>query len=224
MNSQTLSWTALPAPSPRLFAAICRVAYERRYGAFLAAASPVECARMRSAAGHGAGLWITANPDNKELTLTNEQFARAFRLRIGIPQFLPGALCQLKRIKDPETCFHPLDAYGAHALSCRCGHAVLRVHGAILDIIADACRTAGMWTRKEVVVPAWAEWSLNEDGIWQCKEAILDVTAIDIAKGTHYLIDATVRNPLASRYLEGNRSSATVSGFACNEAVQQKQQ
>ena len=93
----------------------------------------------------------------------------------------------------------PLGLYGTHALSCRCGQGVLRVHAGVQDVLAGACRAAGLLTRKEVVVPMWAEW--RQDGSsdeWLCVEAALDVQALDVARGICLHIDATVQNPFAN--------------------------
>ena len=120
--AETSNCPLLPSPPPKLCAAICRMFRQRRYDALLAISNPLEQARLRSAAGNGAGSWLTVNPEGSAVSLSDEQFVKAFWLRIGAPQHLRGALCQLRTIKDQEPCLQPLDASGAHALSCRCGH------------------------------------------------------------------------------------------------------
>ena len=85
-----------------------------------------------------------------------------------------------------------------------------------------ACKCAGLWSRKEVTVPTWAQWHADENGRWVCKEAILDVQGLYMASGVQYHIDVTIRNPMVQRYLEGTLNASNVDGHACELVHQEK--
>ena len=70
-----------------------------------------------SFSGHVAFCAVTI----RETRFSDDQFLRAMRLRLGIPQFGPWMQCQLKCAKDDTLCNHRLDTFGYHAISCRSG-------------------------------------------------------------------------------------------------------
>ena len=134
-----------------------------------------------------------------------------------------GCFCQLQRTDTGEVCGRSLDDSCSHCVSCRFGQGVLRLHSGLQTTLLEACRAAGCFAWKEVVVPAWARpRPASADGAVPARmvKAWLDVVADD-ARGTSYFIDATIRNPLVKRYLESNSGSAHVTGHACRVAAEE---
>ena len=148
---------------------------------------------------------------------------RALKYLLGLQQAPPGATCHLKHVKDDSRCDDCIDTSCSHPVSCRAGPGVLRVHASVQQILLEACKAAGCHARKEVVVPFWSYvFTPRRRGSRTPQprviEAWLDVVAHSCT-GESFFNDATVRNPLAPRYLVSGRSS-TQDGYACAVAVE----
>ncbi len=100
------------------------------------------------------------------------------------------------------------------------------MHGSVADLLYSFVKDAGYSARREAVVPEWAHWSTNRNGERICTEAVLDIVATKPHTAEAFFLDVTVRNPLAARYLRGDRglSSSNTSGFACDVADHEKHQ
>ncbi|CAM9349313.1 unnamed protein product, partial [Heterosigma akashiwo] len=92
-------------------------------------------ARIRSAAGPGAGNWLEARPVTQAMTMSNPAIGTAFRWRFGLPlSHDPSLRC---------LCGQPVDALGDHFQLCNLGgHRQFR-HDGCRRIVASLCRLVG---------------------------------------------------------------------------------
>ena len=93
------------------------------------------------------------------------------------------------------------------------------MHEGVVETLASFAKEAGGEVRREVVVPEFARWTVDEEGRWVCKQAILDLRILGAAGVSEILVDGTARQPLAERYLE---DSCREAGVACRRAEAEK--
>lgn len=192
-------------------------------------ADPRLLTRRHACSGPGSS-WVLSPPGLDAPAFLNAEWIMAIRYRLGLVQYPDGSLCQLEFCKDERLCGK--DFTDVHAVSCRAGLGISRLHNGLLQVLFAACNDAGLHTRKEQVVPHWS--SLNDSATQssrlrsRCRyvEAILDVTAQN-AVGECYYIDVTVRNPDVKRYQTprarlADGTAASVPGFACRVAEDDK--
>lgn len=100
------------------------------------------------------------------------------------------------------------------------------MHNSVAELVYSFFRDAGYSARREAVVPEWAHWTTSRNGERCCTEAFLDIVATKPHTAEAVFLDVTIRNPLAARYLRGERgsSSSNTSGFACVLANREKHQ
>ena len=192
-------------------------------------------ARMLSASGRTAGMWLQAS-EQSQANMTDEEFRRSARWRIGFPQCQEGVTCQHKVTDQNNTaCPRNLDVAGLHAVACKLGKATARMHEALCYVVCDILRPCGYPFVREKVIPQWARWTkkseqkkdtrgraaipkVDKGTIGQrpqvkdhseVAEWICTEAIIDIAavgpEGDHFLIDMTHRLPVAERYLVGDK-------------------
>ena len=221
----TLSWDRLPAASNGLYGQMLRMVHSTILDGCLSIGSEYQKPRLKSCGGIGSSFWSSI-PDSAT-ALTNSEFTRAVKYRLGLVQCPRDAVCHLHFLKDGSRCDKAIDLNCSHVVSCRARQGILRLHSGVQEIMLGALRSAGFFARKEVVVPAWSYVSApssrsrrqQRNSAPQVVEAWLDVVAHD-GIGDSYYVDVTVRNPLARRYrVEGQSCSKT--GFAC-EAISSK--
>ena len=141
-------------------------------------------------------------------SLTDAEFVAYTKLRLGMPIVTPGP-CQLARVGKGEqrtTCGAMMDAHGTHCVSCKVGGAVLAAHSEGCQVLADACRAAGYFCRREQIVPELATEA--------CPSPVLDLDAFGVAGAERLLLDFTLRSGAAGRYRSGKRADAAGSAEA----------
>ena len=151
-----------------------------------------ERARVRSCGGSGAGAWLQAVPQDRQLTLDDLTYRQAVRLRLGQALGTPGR-CGL-RTRAGRRCAETLDAQGHHAHRCAHGPHRMRRHNNLRDTCAQLLRDAGLRVTTEEYVPAWDQQ--RPDGTWL--RAKLDLR-VDGGPGVaaEYL-DVVVGHPVSS--------------------------
>ena len=220
--STVLDFYSLPAPASGRFAEIMRHVHEARKRLMLGALCPVERSRVRSCGGPVAGLFLTAIPESPSCP----EFRRALLMRLGMAQCVEGTPCQHLAASLDAKCGHILLADARHALCCKYGKGIMRLHSFVADYVAKCCSIAGLHARREVVVPEWAQSRVQQDGSRKVVEAIMDVEATGFGDISVLHIDATVRYPLAQRYLQvaDGHSSSDIDGHATKVADKDKQE
>jgi hypothetical protein len=163
-------------------------------------------ARLRSAAGDEAGLFLQALPDSTATTFADTEFRRALWWRLGLPQAPQGSPCRLQKTvaagADPAPCGCAIIDDGDHAVTCKKGRGIQRMHDVVAAVACQACKDAGLEARREIIVPEWARWTTaTPTKPAECREARLDVCAWSPAALLRDLnVDATVRHALSQRY------------------------
>jgi hypothetical protein len=158
-----------PAPPDGLFSLIMALRYADSRCRLLVSLSAEGRVRVRSAGGPSAGLWLRAVPDSDATCFSDSEFRRALLWRLGLPQAPAGASCRLRPVSDPSAapCAAPLGSLAEHAVVCKNGRGVARVHGFLRDSIAGFCRQAGLEAATEVVQPGWSSsWTADQTGAW----------------------------------------------------------
>ena len=233
-----LDWLQLPAPRPGACGEALKLLHRGRREALLARLpTPAQRARLRSAGGEVAGLFLQAVPDSAATTLHDDELRRSLQWRLGLRQGEQGSVCQHVAATTGEVCNTILEEDGRHCVCCKCGKGIQLAHGFVADFTARCCVAAGLSTRREVVVPLWATWerpaqtrrrqggdSDAAPATARCVEAWMDVEARGHGGAVTLLhIDATVRHALAASHLRGAASSAEVDGSCLLAAVRDKQ-
>ena len=144
-----------PAPRDGLFSRIMALRYADSRHRLLAALSAEGRVRVRSAGGPSAGLWLRAVPDSDATCFSDTEFRRSLLWRLGLSQAPSDASCRFRLLSDPcaAPCSAPLGSLAEHAVVCKYGRGVVRVHGFLRDSIATFCRQAGLEAATEVVQP-----------------------------------------------------------------------
>ena len=124
--------------------------------------------RLRSA-GSSGGLWLRAVPDSTDTTMTDGEFRRACLGRMGLAQALVRASCKLNSATagSDHRCAALLRATADHAVVCKSGRGVSRVHAFLRDSLANFCTQAGLEAHTEVTVLAWTTWKLRNETGWR---------------------------------------------------------
>ena len=97
---------------------------------------------------------------------------------------------------EAKQCGQVLAGDADHAVTCKKGRGIQRMHDAVAAITCQECRDAGLEARREIVVPLWARWKPSPDGGAPiCCEARLDVVAWSPSAGIRdFYIDGTARH------------------------------
>jgi hypothetical protein len=117
--------------------------------------------RLRSTAGTGNGsCWFQPSND-PHLRFSDWDFTFAARYRLGLPFTQQQLVCQHVSSHQPEAepCSKPLDANMYHALTCKHGGGVTRVHNSIVNALAHWCNQAGHDPKLEFAAPEFARLS-----------------------------------------------------------------
>jgi hypothetical protein len=165
----------------------------------LASASDLERARLLACAAPHAGAWLVAPPDpGLGLWIDSRSFRTLLCMWLGIPLGEAG-LCSF--------CAHRVDALGSHALECTAGHAVVRRHNALREVIYHTCQEAGL--RPEAEKPALLPESLR-------RPADIFLPRWPGGGSAMVALDIAVVSPLQRRYLAkaGVLSLATAEAYA----------
>ena len=86
----------------------------------LAALPAAGKARLRSAAGDEAGLFLQAVPDSQPTVFTDDDFRRALWWRLGLRQAPEGATCRLHAAgADGRLCGQALAGNAEHGVTCK---------------------------------------------------------------------------------------------------------
>ena len=100
-------------------------------------------------------------------------------------------LCQNFSAATGDTCGEMLDAWGDHAVGCRCGPLRIRRHNNAADHVADMVECTGAHTRREAYIKEFSRGG---------EDAYLDVLAFGGVHVEDLLIDATICHAMRSRY------------------------
>ena len=165
---------------------------------------PEQKARLRSAGGDVASLWMSALPTSCHKSMTDPVFRMAGLLRLGVP------ILEWRKDEAPPRCAHvnaagescgaELDCWGVHACVCKFGPGVSVKHKAVQ--IVTAARAAGYATVTEAVVPELGLRRRRRKGKTCWEEAVMDVKAYGAAFGPDLHVDVTSREPRAKHVLE----------------------
>ena len=154
----------------------------------------VDKARIRSCGGTSC-IFLTTTPAKPSDSLTDAEFRNGMQWRLGLRPTSTGQ-CKHKGA-DGSLCDAPLDRNYLHATTCKHGQAVFRTHNAVVQVLHNCAKEAGLWASINVIVP---EFSTTKPG-GEILDAELDLaTWAPDNKLTTY-VDVTVRHPLADRYV-----------------------
>ena len=169
---------------------------------------PTAQARFLSCGGIGNGLCWRAPTKQTRLHFDDWEFQTCCAIRLGHTFKLP-AKCANKSLNGTP-CGHDNTLF--HPLSCKVGGGVSFLHTAVCTQITKITKEAGLRVHREVPIPEFATCSTKhtpaqayEDDdfdpleLQNSKDAVMDILAI-APTGEEFLIDASIRNPLAQRY------------------------
>ena len=204
----------------------------------LCASSEADAARILSCADATAAPWCHVIPDTPDVRLDDDEFVVSVRYRLGLSVHPRGAQCHNvnkdhpgKHTGQSPPCGKVLDAAGFHASSCETGPTRYRPHTAVRDALITAARDASAEVDAEVVVPRLHQTKLDDQWHFthalqimppqaaESREARLDLSLWSAASPAEMLVDVTVRNPIANRYLS---HSSTQAGYTLREAKREK--
>lgn len=218
-----LDFNALPAMRDGACSDALAIIHQRKQKAILAGLSQRGKARLRSAGGDEAGLFLQAVPDSTSKIFADTEFRRAMWWRIGLPQAEAGTLCKLQAVgAEARPCGCAITDDADHAVTCKRGRGIQRMHDVVAALTCQACRDAGLEARREIVVPAWARWKAPAGGGPEvCVEARMDVVTWSPGAVVRDLyVDGTVRHAVSNRY---RARAAREDGAATLLAAQEKQ-
>ena len=177
------------------------------------AGSAREKSRLLSASGPGNGACYSDAPADQNFWLLDLDFTFSSLYRLGIDVPSRSGKCQHYSAAARNDagimpiCNADLTRSPDHFLMCKKGGCINRIHQAIAHLLALFCREAGYDTRLEVVIPEFAKPRSASDQIptglssreySQMTQGILDVVASHTFDATEFLLDATVRHPMAT--------------------------
>ena len=210
----------LERPRKHMQRAILRHIGQRDYNWLLAnATSKEDAARLMSAAGQVAGLWLLPPWGAKLATFTNIQWAIALRFKLGMDLFAPGTMCALSA-QNGKPCPKAVDPKGYHIFSCGNGPQRLARHDNLNLYLAKWGRAAGYIARLEQVVPEFGVKPRTRDGVVVYEEAVIDVELSMHYCAPSLLLDTTLRSPVADWCVT---SAAKTKGYQIAEAIKDKQ-
>jgi hypothetical protein len=218
-----LDFNALPAMRDGACSDALAIIHQHKQKAILAGLSQRGKARLRSAGGDEAGLFLQAVPDSTSKIFADTEFRRAMWWRIGLPQAEAGTLCKLQAAgAEARPCGCAITGDADHAVTCKRGRGIQRMHDVVAALTCQACRDAGLEARREIVVPAWARWKAPAGGGPEvCVEARMDVVTWSPGAVVRDLfVDGTVRHAVSNRY---RARAAREDGAATLLAAQEKQ-
>ena len=166
--------------------------------ALKAAASERSRVRLDACAGAGSGAWCTVIPTTESTRLTDAEFLSAMRWRLGLKQATHAARCIHFSCNLQKLCGSLLDPFLDHAVICKKGGGVYRLHNCLAQIIREFAKEAGCEAQCETTVPSLLK---GTPGTEEAQEARLDVHIW--AGGAWPLetyVDVTTRHPWAQRY------------------------
>jgi len=171
-----------------------------------------EATRLHSAGGANAGKSLVAPAGHRLAQFTDDQLTEILRWRLGITAAQDMPRCQNFSEASGDTCGEMLDAWGDHAVGCRCGPLRIRRHNNIADHLADMVECTGAHTRREAYVKEFSKAGVD---------AYLDVWAFGGVHVEDLLIDVTIRHPASARY---QPRAAQQSGWAAECAERDKEE
>ena len=176
--------------------------------------SPLEIdkARIRSCGGTSCAFLATT-PTKPGDGLTDGEFRKGMQWRLGLRPTAPGK-CNHKGA-DGSTCDAHLDNNFLHATTCKHGQAVFRTHNAVIQVLHNWAKEAGLWATINVIVPEFS--TVKSDG--EILDAELDLATWSPDSKLTTFVDVTVRHPLADRYVH---RAARVDNAANDRAATEK--
>ena len=159
---------------------------------------------IKSNSHPGASAWLFAIPhDGLHQRMTPLEFQSAVCLRLLIPQFSRGSLCQQR------TCTAEMDRYGYHALVCR-GHMLPR-HNTVRDALFNLMLYGGFNPVKDAPVTCLGTHSDRP-------HALRPADILMAGENNDYdCVDVTVVSPIVS-----NRQPEIIVGEAAQKAENMK--
>ena len=168
---------------------------------------PTAQARFLSCGGIGNGLCWRSPTKQTRLHFDDWEFQICCAIRLGHAFKLPAKCANKSLGGTPCGCDNSL----FHPLSCKIGGGVSFLHTAICTQITKITKEAGLRVHREVPIPEFTSSSsksptqvFGDDDLdpleaQNFKDAVMDVMAV-APTGEEFLIDASIRNPLAQRY------------------------
>ena len=154
--------------------------------------------RLRSCGGTEGGAYLRAVASDGGGSLTDNEFVRATRFRLGLRVMSPG-VCHHQtggdQVKQRKVCNAPVAPDGEHAVTCKCGGTPYFAHSQGCNILLRAAIRAGYQSRREQIVPELATPA--------CSAPQLDVEGWSTSVQSRLLIDFSIRHPTAARYSAG---------------------
>ena len=179
-----------------------------------ALSTPYDQARIRSAGGPVAAAFLGECITKPSDVIPDDEFQAGCTWRLGVREGNKKE-CQHTHDLTGKVCKYVLDPQQVHAVCCKAGQGVYRVHNAIAGELTKITKGAGLWTTTNAVIPALAQVKEGEK-----IDAELDVVTWSPEPGLSLQLDVNVRHPSADRYI---KQSCRTDGVAARKAEQEKQ-
>ena len=173
---------------------------DAKRGSIIAETQPDCTIRIASCGGPEGGAYLKATRADGINTLPDRFFIATTRLRFGLPVLAPGICAHTTKDNPPRRCPEILDVHGLHACTCKVGGAPYAAHGSGCNILLRATQSAGYQSRREQIVPEFATPATPSPQI--------DVEGWGLLGQPRLLVDFTIRNPLAQRYVNRDLNTA----------------
>ena len=220
-----------PCPARHLLSAYLRRVAEQRQEHLLLRLPRAGKVRLLSCGGKTSGQSLVAPLATPGVAFNDNQIRRALRWRLGVLD--AAGVCRCTPVAGGDHCGAAVGPNGEHAMSCMIGPCRYAVHGELSDCMCAFAEEAGARSRREVFVPEFIGKTppkyapKQNSGHEACDEddekrqaAILDVWACGARAVEDLLLDITVRNPTADRYVHKACGQA---GWAASVAEEAKQ-
>ena len=209
---------------------LVRAINTKRFATILeaSAVSPPTQARLRSCADITAAPWSRVIPDSPSTRMDDDEFVIAARHRLGLHVHPVGAQCHHEntgtRSSTPQdapatetnrVCGAQLDSEGIHANLCETGPTRYRPHTAVTSSIQIVAKEARTEVATEEIIPHLHQTKIQDEWVftaalpqqtqldpqYETREARMDLQLWNPHWPMEMLVDVTVRNPLAARYV-----------------------
>ena len=127
----------------------------------------------------GAGDWLLAVPEDTALMVSDDVYAHAMRMRLGIPTAMEGDCCAVYIQTSRSTCGRPLTRHADHAHGC--ARAARNAgHNHVRDWFAGVLREAGGRALTEQWVTEYAPRKHVRADVWSVPTPGAGVTYFDV--------------------------------------------
>ena len=162
---------------------LTRATIQVRCDRWKAQANPRDCQTLLSGSCHdgrpGAGAWLTIAPEDPALSLSDEAFAFAVRLRLGLRLASEGDRCSVYNQTSRTPCGLPLSPFADHAAGCARAARNAR-HNFLRDWWIAVVREAGGRALPEQWVTEYAPHKAVRADAWAVLSPGAGVTYYDV--------------------------------------------